>query len=201
MLTKSVIKFFINTSLLLLSAFSFNRGKTQRIMFLQTVLFSTSVFLAPTSPISSFTTSRNLLFDLPLFLFSGNCISIIFLPIYSWFLLMTCPYHLSLPSLVFMPNRSTLTVFVYNIVFSRHFHSKPQHFHLCNFHLFHLFFCDCHRLESMLHCWSYHSTVQFSFYSSWYPAADYSLYFSPSVPSCLHSLLYLHLTTATFLQR
>ena len=54
--------------------------------------------------------SRNLLFGLPLFLFPGNSISIIFLPTYSWSLLMTCPYHLSLPSLIFIPNHSTLTV-------------------------------------------------------------------------------------------
>ena len=61
-------------------------------------------------PISSFTTSKNLLFGLPLLLFPGNFISIIFLPTYSWSLFMTCPYHLSLPSLIFIPNRSTLTV-------------------------------------------------------------------------------------------
>ena len=60
--------------------------------------------------ISSFTTSTNLLFGLPLLLFPGNSISIIFLPTYSWSLLITCPYHLSLPSLVFIPNRYTLTV-------------------------------------------------------------------------------------------
>ena len=77
-------------------------------MFLQTVLFSTSVSFATTSPISSFTTSKNLLFGLPLFLFPGNSISITF------FLhtlgLSSCPYHLSLPSLIFIPNGSTLTV-------------------------------------------------------------------------------------------
>ena len=61
-------------------------------------------------PISSFTTSKNLLFGLPLFLFPSNSISIIFLPTYSWSLLMTCPYHLSLPSLIFIPYRSTLMV-------------------------------------------------------------------------------------------
>ena len=48
----------------------------------QTFLFSISVSLASTFPISSFTKSRNLLFGLPLFLFSGNSISIIFLPLY-----------------------------------------------------------------------------------------------------------------------
>ena len=62
------------------------------------------------TPISSFTTSKNLLFSVSLFLFPGNSISIIFFPTYSWSLLMTCPYHLSLPSLIFIPNRSTLTV-------------------------------------------------------------------------------------------
>ena len=67
------------------------------------VLFCTSF------PISSFTTSKNLLFGLPL-LFFGNSISIIFPSTYSWSLLTTCPYHLSLPSLIFISNRSTLTV-------------------------------------------------------------------------------------------
>ena len=80
------------------------------MMFLQTVLFSTSVSLEPTSPIFSFTTSRNLLFGLLLFLFLGNSISIIFLPTYFWSLLMTCSYDLSLLSLIFIPNHSTLTV-------------------------------------------------------------------------------------------
>ena len=61
-------------------------------------------------PISSFTTSKNLLFGLPLLLFPGNSTSVIFLPTYSWSLLMTCPCHLSLPSLIFIPNRSILTV-------------------------------------------------------------------------------------------
>ena len=60
--------------------------------------------------ISSFATSKNLLFGLPLFLFPSNSISIIFLPTYSYSLLMTCPYHLSLPSFIFIPNRSILTV-------------------------------------------------------------------------------------------
>ena len=80
------------------------------MMFLQSVMFSMSFSLAITSPISSFTTSRNLLFGLPLFLFSGNSISITLFPKYSWSLLMTCPYHFSLPSLSFIPNCSTLTL-------------------------------------------------------------------------------------------
>ena len=95
---------------LLLSAFPFSQGWPQRIIILLIFLSSMSVSFALTSSISSFTTSKNLLFGFPLFLFPGNSISIIFLPTYSWSLLITCPYHLSLPSLIFIPNRSTLTV-------------------------------------------------------------------------------------------
>ena len=54
--------------------------------------------------------SKNLLFILSLFLCFGNSIFIIFLPTYSWSHFMTCPYHLSLPSLIFFDNCSTLTV-------------------------------------------------------------------------------------------
>ena len=96
--------------LLFLSAFPFSQGWPQSIIILHTFLSSMSVSFAPTSSISSFTTSKNLLFGLPLFLFPGNSISIIFLPSYFWSLLITCPYHLSLPSLIFIPNRSILTV-------------------------------------------------------------------------------------------
>ena len=67
------------------------------------------ISIAPTFPISSFTTSKNLLFGLPLFLFSSNSISITVLPTYSWSLLVTCPYHLSLPSLILIPNCFILT--------------------------------------------------------------------------------------------
>ena len=96
--------------LLLLSAFPISQGWPQRIIILHIFLSSMSISFTPTSFISSFTTSKNLLFGLPLLLFPGNSISIIFLPTYSWSLLMTCPYHLSLPSLIFIPNCSTLTV-------------------------------------------------------------------------------------------
>ena len=82
------------------------------MMFLHSVLFSISFSLEPTSPMSSFTISRNLLFGLPLFLFPGNYIFIILLPTYSWSLLMICSYHLSLPSLIIILNRFTLTVFL-----------------------------------------------------------------------------------------
>ena len=104
-----------------------------------------SFSLAPTFPISSFITSKNLLFCLTLFLFPGNSISITLLSMYSWYLLMTCPYHLSLPSLIFIPNRSTVTApLTYSFLILSFLVtptiSKPQHFHLCNFYLFYLFF-------------------------------------------------------------
>ena len=82
------------------------------MMFLHSVPFSMSFSLSPTPSVSSFTTSRNLLFGLPLFLFPVNSISVNLLPTYSWSLLMTCPYHISLLFLIFIPNRSTLTVTV-----------------------------------------------------------------------------------------
>ena len=83
-------------------------------------------------PISSFTTSKNLLFGLPLFLFPNNSISIIFLPTYSWSLLMTCPYHLSLPSLIFIPNHSTLTVLLMYLFLILSFLVTP----IANFNIF-----------------------------------------------------------------
>ena len=69
-----------------------------------------SIFFSPTSPISSFITPINLLLGLPLFLFTDNSNSINLFPKYSWSLLLTCPYHLSLSFLIFIPIRSTLTV-------------------------------------------------------------------------------------------
>ena len=96
--------------LLLLLAFPISQGWPQRIIILHIFLSLMSISFTPTSFISSFITSKNLLFGLPLLLFPGNSISIIFLPTYSWSLLMTCPYHLNLPSFIFIPNRSTLTV-------------------------------------------------------------------------------------------
>ena len=85
-------------------------GVATAYICLQTILSSTSVSFTPTSPISSLTKFNNIFFGLPLFLFPDNSISIIFLPTSSLSLLMTCSYHLSLPSLIFIPNRSTLTV-------------------------------------------------------------------------------------------
>ena len=124
--------------ILLLLAFPFSQGWPQRTIILHIFLSSTSISFAPNSPISSFTTSKNLLFwSLSL---SPLCR---ITPFPSFFflhtlgpLLMTCPYHLSLPSLIFIPNRSILTVLLMCslliLSFSCHSHSKSQHFHLCD---------------------------------------------------------------------
>ena len=146
--------------LLLLSAFPFSQGWPQRIIILHIFLSSTFVSFTPTSCISSFTASKNLLFGLPLLLFSGNSISIIFLPTYSWSLLMTCAYHLSLPSLIFIPNCSTLTVLLMCSFLILSFLVTP----IANLNIFisatsissTCFFCDCYCLKSIHHCWSYH---------------------------------------------
>ena len=59
---------------------------------------------------SSFTTSINLLFGLHRFLFPGNSILSILLPIYPSSFLRRCPYHLGLASRVFSPNFPTCAV-------------------------------------------------------------------------------------------
>ena len=93
------------------SSFGFShQGSPQRIFHLQLFLSSVSSSDTSTSALSSFTTSINLLLDLPRFLFHGNSILSILLPIYPSSFLRTCPYHLSLASRVFSPNRPTCAV-------------------------------------------------------------------------------------------
>ena len=145
--------------LLLLSAFPFSQGWPQHIIIFHIFLSSMSVSFTPTSSISSFTTSKNLLFGLPLRLFAGNSISIIVLPTYSWSLLMTCPYHLSLPCLIFISKRSTLTVLLMCSFLILFFLVTP----IANLNIFisansisSTSLCDCHCLKSIHHCWSYH---------------------------------------------
>ena len=93
------------------SSFGFShQGSPQRIFYLQLFLSSVSSSVTSTSAMSSFTTSVNLLFGLPCFLFPGNSILSILLPIYPSSFLRTCPYHLSLASHVFCPNRPTCAV-------------------------------------------------------------------------------------------
>ena len=99
---------FIDTSS---SSFGFSyQGSPQRIFFLQFLLSTVSSSVTSTSAMSSFTTSINLLFGLPRFLFPGNSILSILLPIYPSSFLRRCPYHLSLASRVFSPNFPTCAV-------------------------------------------------------------------------------------------
>ena len=93
------------------SSFGFShQGSPQRIFLLQLFLSSVSSSVTSTSAMSSFTTSINLLFGLPRFLFPGNSILSILLPIYPSSFLRRCPYHLSLASRVFSPNFPTCAV-------------------------------------------------------------------------------------------
>ena len=90
------------------SSFGFShQGSPQRIFFLQFLLSTVSSSVTSTSAMSSFTTSINLLFGLPRFLFPGNSILSILLPIYPSSFLRRCPYNLSLASRVFSPNFPT----------------------------------------------------------------------------------------------
>ena len=93
------------------SSFGFShQGSPQRIFFLQFLLSTVSSSVTSTSAMSSFTTSINLLFGLPRFLFPGNSILSILLPIYPSSFLRRCPYHLNLGSRVISPNRTTCAV-------------------------------------------------------------------------------------------
>ena len=93
------------------SSFGFShQGSPQRIFLLQLFLSTVSSSVTSTSAMSSFTTSINLLFGLPRFLFPGNSILSILLPIYPSSFLRRCPYHLSLASRVFSPNFPTCAV-------------------------------------------------------------------------------------------
>ena len=93
------------------SSFGFShQGSPQRIFLLQLFLSTVSSSVTSTSAMSSFTTSINLLFGLPRFLFPGNSILSILLPTYPSSFLRRCPYHLSLASRVFSPNFRTCAV-------------------------------------------------------------------------------------------
>ena len=87
-----------------------HHGSPQRIFYLQLFLPSVSSSVTTTSAMSSFTTSINLFYGLPRFLFPDNSIISILLPICPSSFLRTCPYHLSLASRVFSPNRPTSAV-------------------------------------------------------------------------------------------
>ena len=78
------------------------------MMFLHSVLFSMSSSLKPSFPYPPSIHQQIFVLTSLFFLFPSNSISINLLHTYSWSLLMTCSYHLSLPSLIL--NCSTLTV-------------------------------------------------------------------------------------------
>ena len=75
----------------------------------------------------------------------------------SSYVLMVSPHDMSIPPQPALPHlhsssfylKCTPDVLVSNLIFSRYSHSKPQHFHLCNIHLFYLFLCDRHRRMSI----------------------------------------------------
>ncbi|KAF7704815.1 hypothetical protein HF521_021887, partial [Silurus meridionalis] len=90
-------------------------GALQRIVRLHTPLSSTSASFKPTTCMSSFTTSINLLFGLCLFLLPGGSILSILLLIYPMSLLCTCPNHLNLSSLNLSPKCPTCAVPVINL--------------------------------------------------------------------------------------
>ena len=89
---------------------SFGFFHLQRLFHLHSPLSSASASVTSTTAISSLTASINLLFGLPRFLFPGNSILSIVLPIYPSSFLSTCPYHLSIASRVFSANRPTCAV-------------------------------------------------------------------------------------------
>ncbi|XP_054648940.1 uncharacterized protein LOC129190355 [Dunckerocampus dactyliophorus] len=86
------------------------QGSPQQINCLNLTLSSASSSLTPTTFMSSFTTSINLFFGLPLGLLPGSSKLSILLPIYSLSLLWTCPNHLSLASLTLSPKPLTCAV-------------------------------------------------------------------------------------------
>ena len=180
--------------LLLLSAFS-HQGSPQRIFHLQLLLSSVSSSVTSTSAMSSFTTSINLLFGLPRFLFPGNSILSTLLPAYPSPFLSTCPYHLSLASRVFSPNRPTCAVpLMYSFLILSILVTPNENRNIFNF-----------ATSISVSCLFVSATVSnpyniagitatlytFPFHSSWYsPIADHSWHSSPTIPSCLYSLLH-----------
>ena len=110
-MTDDVCIIILNSNKQSSSSFGFShQGSPQRIFLHQLFLSTVSSSVTSTSAMSSFTTSINLLFGLPRFLFPGNSILSILLPIYPSSFLLRCPYHLSLASRVFSQNFPTCAV-------------------------------------------------------------------------------------------
>ena len=83
--------------------FPFQELPQQITVFHFNLIFVSST-LTPTTCMSFFTASTNLLFGLPLCLLPGSSISSILLPMYPLSLLCTCPNHLNLAFLAFSPS-------------------------------------------------------------------------------------------------
>ena len=135
------------------SSFGYShQGSPQQIFHLQLFLSSAPSSVTSTSAMSSFTTSINILFGLPRFLFPGNSILSILLPIYPSSFLSTCPYHLSLASRVFSPNRPTCAVPLMYSLLILSILVTPKHLQLCHLHLRLLPFSQCHHIQPVQHC-------------------------------------------------
>ena len=93
-------------TILLLAAFPFSGVATANHRFHFNLFFVSST-LTPTTCMSSFTASINLLFGRPLGLLPGSSVSSL-LPMSPLSLLCTCPSHLNLASLAFSPSRYLL---------------------------------------------------------------------------------------------
>ena len=110
--------------ILISSYFGFSRhGSPQRIFHLQLFLPSASSSVTSTTAMSSFTTSINLLLELPRFLFPYSSILGIFLPIYPSYLFSLRVQTTSVsPLCVFSPNRPicTVPILILDIVHSCH---------------------------------------------------------------------------------
>ena len=147
---------------------------------------------------------KNLFLGLPLFLYPGNSTSIVFLPIYSWSLLITCPYHLSLPSLIFILNRYTLNVpLLYSFLILSFLVTPIENLNI---------FISATSISYT--CFFVTATVSSPYIIAGLTAELYTFLFtlagnllsqitpdtfSPSISSCLYSPLYLPLTITIFL--
>ena len=118
---------------------------------------------------------------------------------------MKCLYHLSLPTLIFISNSSNLTVpLMYSFLILSFLVTRIENLNI---------FISATSISST--CFFVNPTVSssytigglttvlytFPFTQLVTPVSDYFQYFSPSVPSCLHSPLYFFLTTTIFLHR
>ena len=139
---------------------------------------------------SSFTTSINLLFGLPRFLFPGNSILSIHLPIYLSYFLRRCQYHLSLASRVFSPNFPTCAVhLMYSFLILSILVTPNENRNIFNSAISisaSCFFRQCHCLQPVQHCW-YHChlvTVPFTLAGTLLSQITPDILLHPFHPDC-----------------